>query len=195
MQGHIDAGQFRVEFFRREATVESFHIGLADKPENQPIKGLVRFSNNDYLVFLDILGTAGKPLYVFRSEPPLAQNEIIAVVLFGRTPTELDVDQMQSVDDMRGALADGAVNLLSMYYLATTPVESIGYNPQTKIFSARVRIQDGLSFSVGSYADTQSQVGIKKRLGGGWSVETSGTHDEATNTNRGSAMLKWGKRY
>jgi hypothetical protein len=90
-------------------------------------------------------------------------------------------------------MADSAIGLVTMYYLASTPVESIGYNPETKGFTAKVKLRQGLSLVVGT-GEASQEVGLRKRIGRNWTVETTAiTDDEAG--KKGVAMLRWGKRY
>lgn len=194
-EGKVEISRFGVKAYRREATVESFSMVLAEKKEDQEIKGLIRFPNNDYQIFMDIGGTVAKPTYGFRSIPYLPNRDILAVIIFGRIPDGFDSDNQRSADDAYAAVVSGAVNLASMYYLASSPIESINYNPSDKIFSAKVAVRDGLSVIVGANTEAESQFGVAKRIGGGWTVEASNVHDEDDDSNRGVAMLKWSRRY
>jgi hypothetical protein len=194
--GDIRLAEFSFEALRREGIVEELKVAIAAKAEDQILTGRVRFPADDYVIFMDIFGSAAKPGYRFRSQPPLSEREIIAVILFGDVPESLDADRLSSVDDTQAAIAGGALELASMYYLATTPVESVSYDPATKSVAARVRLGKGLSLKVGRDLDSETQqVGLRQRLGGGWSIETTATHDEVTDADRGVAMLKWSRRY
>jgi hypothetical protein len=119
----------------------------------------------------------------------------LAVLLFGKEPEFLDPDKVQSVENTRAALADGMINLISMYYLASTPVESISYNPVSQSFSAKVNLARGTSLTVGTDPENLGEIGIRRNLGGGWSLETKAAIDEETGTNSGSAMLRWSTSY
>lgn len=193
--GFIAVDNFKVSLLRRQAEVLRFRVALSEDPNDQILDGLVRFDNNDYTIDLKIFGNAAAPKYLFESDPPLSQSDLMAVLLFGKSPDALDSDKLKTVDDTRAAIADGAVNLLSMYYLAATPVESVGYNPQSGVFSAKVNLQKGLSLTVGTDTNAQKEVGLRKRLGAGWSVETTAIRNDDSNAKKGIAMLRWGKRY
>lgn len=71
------------------------------------------------------------------------------MLLFGRKLDALDAGQAASVGSTGAAVADGAVTLASMYLLASTPVESVGYNPVTRVSTAKIRLADGTSLNVG----------------------------------------------
>ncbi|MDA9951765.1 translocation/assembly module TamB, partial [Oligoflexaceae bacterium] len=195
VSGEVRVDNFKVELLRRKAELKYFKLQIAELPEDQTIDGVVVFPNNDYRITLKIFGSAAFPEYTFESEPPLAQDQLMAVLLFGKLPDSLDGDDQKTAEETRAAVADGAVNLLSMYYLAATPIESVGYNPHSGVFSAKVSLQDGLSMTVGTDTENQREVGLRRRLGGGWSVETMAISNEETSSRKGVAMLRWGKRY
>lgn len=126
----------------------------------------------DYTVRIKILGLIESPTVQFESDPPLPQNKILTVLLFGKTLDSLDSDESTSVVRAQAAIADGAVSLASMYLLASTPVESIGYDPGTRVFTAKVKLADGTSLNVGSNLSELERIGIRKRLGHQWAVST-----------------------
>ena len=180
-----------VDFMRRHALVEIFKLNLSQNPDEMPMSGSIKIKNNQYVITIGLLGTLGQPRYYLQSDPPLAEKELLAVLLFGKEPDFLDADKLESVDNTRAALADGMISLISMYYLASSPVESIGYNPLTKVFSASINVAKGVSLVVGTNTQNMKEVGLRKRLGGGWSLETTVTQNEQTGSNQGGAMLRW----
>ncbi len=116
--------------------------------------------------------------------------------MFGGEPAALDTEGQRSVEETRAAMVDGALGLLSMYYLASTPIDSVGYNPYTGVFRARVKLAKGLTLAVGSdLGGAHQTVGIRKRLSENWSFETTAETDEVTNESKGVALFKWGRRY
>lgn len=68
----------------------------------------------DYDITLGLHGTASKPRFTYRSEPPLAEGDIIALLALGRTTSEQTayVQQQQQAGDnpMTDALLGGALN-------------------------------------------------------------------------------------
>lgn len=68
----------------------------------------------DYDITLGLHGTASKPRFTYRSEPPLAEGDIIALLALGRTTNEQTayVQQQQQAGDnpMTDALLGGALN-------------------------------------------------------------------------------------
>src|SRR5690606_11102980 len=124
--------------------------------------------------------TLAKPRLKLYSDPPLPERDIYALLIFGRSPDALDMDQRQSVEEARAAAADGAIGLLSMFYLARTPIESVGYNPQSGQFTAKVDLGRGVSLNVGAGGETEERVGLRKRLGRHWTIETTAVRSKET---------------
>ena len=193
--GEINFSAFRIGILRREIKVENFRIKLQPDPAKQEITGLVQFKTSDFKVYMDIFGTLEKPLYSFRSVPALPEKDILAVVFFGKTLGELDFDQQKSVDQSEAAFASGVIGLISMYYLSSTPIESISYNPLTNTVAAKFAVREGLSLTIGANTESEGQIGLRQSLGRGWSMESTAIHDDASGLNRGVAMLRWALRY
>lgn len=195
MEGTIQVRNFGAELFRRRAYVDHLRLLFSPDTENAEVDGLIIVDTNDYKISVMTLGTTAKPRISLYSDPPLPERDLMAVLLFGRVPEALDSDEALSADDARAAVADGAINLISMYYLASTPVESVGYNPHTGVFSAKVALAKGFSLTLGTNADTESQLGLRKRIGKNWTAETMAVKNEQDDTTKGVAMFTWKKRY
>jgi hypothetical protein len=200
LDGTVDLGGFGLALFRRQAKVERIGLRYTPGHDAAQLDGRVTFKNNDYRIYLSLLGTTQQPKFNLYPEPPLPERDAVAVLLFGRKPELLDEDAQRSSEEARAAMADSAISLISMYYLASTPIESIGYNPHTGVFTAKVKLHEGLSLTLGSDVDATSTVGLRKTIGRNWSVETTAVSDangsdDSSSGNKGVAMLKWGKRY
>jgi hypothetical protein len=193
LAGKIQIRNYPVELFRRKATVENLALMLESPTKLSPIQGSVKISYADYVVTVTLGGTIEKPLVHLTSEPPLPENQLIAVLLFGQPLEELDQEQSDSVGNTRAAFAEGAVGLASLYVLASTPIQSINYDPESRSISAKIRLGDGTSLTLGS--DTGGAlVGLRRRLSSSWSVETDLTN--VLNTGGvASAYLQWSRKY
>ncbi len=193
--GKINVDTFTLELFRREAKVEYFELIAATQKTETEVKGKVNFYYTDYTISLYIDGLADRPRTRLVSDPPLPEKQVVAVLLFGKPMEELDSDQMNSVGNTRSALVDGALTLASMYALASTPVESVGYDPATKVFSAKLRLADGTSFNLKSDTTQVRQLGIRKRLGPNWGIN-SYLEDPFEATKRSlTTLLEWNFLY
>jgi hypothetical protein len=194
--GSIGINQYRVSFLKKKAFVDHIRLILAPDEKQPLLDGLVVFQDPDVKINLKLSGSVDQPFYELESMPPRSPAELLSIVLYGGDPDALDEENLRSVDETRAAMVDGAIGLLSMYYLASTPIDSVGYNPYTGLFRARVRVAQGLSLTVGSdLGGARQSLTLRKRLTENWSFETGAETDEETHQSKGVAMFKWGRRY
>jgi hypothetical protein len=193
LHGRVNILQFPVEAFRRKATLDHFDLLLKSPMGDSPIDGAIHLDYADYTVTVHLEGTSGKPVLHLTSEPPLPENQLFAVLLFGQPIEELDPEQADSVGGARAAVASGAMSLASLYILASTPIQSLDYNPETKTLSAKIRLGDGTSLNLGTAGDSAS-VGLRRRLGANWSIETE-LSNIMEQKGVASAYLQWSRRY
>src|SRR5699024_4562992 len=146
------------------------HFDLTFSPENPyaGIDGLVRVQYTDYTIRMLVLGDTAKPIVKLVSDPPLNPEQITAVLFFGQAPDSLDPDQRESSGNIQSALANRAIGLASLYLLASTPIQSVGYNPTTGTFTAKVKLAQGTSLNLGADARQLDEVSVRKRLGSRW---------------------------
>lgn len=201
-QGLVRIDQFPLKLFNRDAEIERFDIDL--KPERREwgeskgkVKGQLKVTYADYVVRIGVSGAMERPEVELSSDPPLPEDQLYSVLVFGRPLEELEADEGASVGSTRAAVADGAVGFASLYLLASTPVESVGYDPSTGIFSAKIRLGEGTSLNVGGGGDQNTQkIGIKRRLSRHWTVSSDfSTTQTGTTTRSLSAFLEWVNRY
>ncbi len=193
--GLIQIGQTDLNFFKRDAKIQRLKINLENPRSESELNGVVEVALTDYLIRILILGTVEKPQVVFRSEPPLPEEQLMSTLIFGRSFDELDTNNASSVGSFSAALADRAISLASLYLLASTPIESIGYNPQTRAFLAKIRLAKGTSLNLGTEWGKSEQVGVNKKIGKKWFLKTYFENDQETNKQSGGASLNWSKRY
>jgi hypothetical protein len=97
---------------------------------------------------------------------------------------------------VQAAAAGRGLDLASLYLLASTPVESVGYDPQTGAVSARFRIASGTSLNVSkSQQEDMESIGIRKRIGSNWSIVTQQGNPADPTDKSVSALLQWSHRY
>lgn len=191
--GTVQLARFPLQLFRRQAVVEHFRLELRSPSEESPIAGLVSVHYPDYVIKVQILGTLGHPRLRLESDPPVAEENLLAVLLFGREINELDPGQTQSVGSAQAALTEGAFNLASLYVLASTPVQSVNYNPTSGLFSVSVRLAEGTLLDIG--AGRMETFGIQQRLSPHWSIRTEVQEPTETTARTASAFLEWHYRY
>ncbi|MBF0104393.1 MAG: translocation/assembly module TamB domain-containing protein [Deltaproteobacteria bacterium] len=197
VSGKISVLKFPAVFFRRRATVDHLDLVLHEDHSLVELDGQVTVQYADYTIFIKLMGTVERPSLIFNSSPPLSKENIMSVLLYGEPYDELDFDQSASVNDAYTAMADKAISLFSLFALASTPIQRIGYNPLTKEFSAKFKLGKGTSLNLNK-SDTKQQIGLQKRLGKGWLIRTlyEDTKDKTgQGKNNGTALIEWNKRY
>ncbi len=196
--GTLSVASFPVEILRRKATVRYFKIELSENAKAPPIRGEVDVRYAEYELTVRINGTTEQPHLSIESDPPLTEEDAYSVLVFGRPLTELSPSDGDTVANLRAAVSNRAVGLASMYLLATTPIESVTYDPTANVFNARIRIADGTSLNVGSDWRSVTQLGVKRKLSPSWILNTfidnpfGGTTQQQRSV---SSFLEWSKRY
>jgi hypothetical protein len=192
--GSIEIQEFPVDLFRRHATLKFFNIRMKENGDDL-IQGRIEVKYTDYLIRVNVDGTFKEPVVRFESVPPLSQSEIISVLLFGRKLDDSNTDQSSSVASTQAALADRALALSSMYILAATPVESVGYNSQSQTFTAKIHLAEGTSLNVGAGESGVKEVGVNRHLGGPWYIYTYLRNPSTSVSRSTAAFLEWVLRY
>jgi len=132
---------------------------------------------------------------ILQSEPPLPQEQLMAALLYGQPLDSLDPESQSSVGNAQAALADGVLNLASIFALASTPIQSVGYDPQKGVATMKVRIAEGTSLNLGASSSEIQEIGVRKKIGSHWSVSTQVENDPITSDRTVSAFLEWALRY
>lgn len=191
--GNVVFGQTPIDIFKRNALVDQFRIDFLPTGEAR-MNGTARVSYLDYNIFIVLIGTTREPKLRFASDPPLDDDQILAVLLFGRELGEIDDDQRTSVASLKAAFADAALGLSSLYLLANTPVESIGYDSERELVTAKVGIGGGASIEFGAGSDA-SAVGFRKRLSREFVFRSDVESLSTTGKKTVSALIEWVKRF
>lgn len=195
VRGSLRIASVDVELFRRQANLHHLHFRFMPRLDESEVNGQLRVVYADYTVNISILGQLGAPEIKYSSMPPLPEKDVMSVLLFGRKLDSLDAVESSSVGSARSAIADGAISLASMYLLASTPVESIGYDPATGVFDAKLRLTDGTSLDIGTDARTVQRVGVRKRLARNWYVTTFVQNPFEPLRQTLSTFLEWSVGY
>ncbi|HKX12533.1 MAG TPA: translocation/assembly module TamB domain-containing protein [bacterium] len=195
LDGTVKIGKTPLSILRRNVSIQEFTITLAEPTDFSQINGTIRVDYSNYDIDLLILGTMKRPRVVFQSNPPLSQEEIISVLIYGEPYDALDTSQSNSVGNVASAVADRALRLSSLFLLASTPVESVGYDPASGYVSARFRLGGDTSLEVGTQEGHTQKVGLRKNIGGNWIMNTYIENDSDEGSQRGGAFLDWYKRY
>ncbi len=194
ISGKISIQKFPVTLFKREATIEYLDMTLRTPTETSGIDGRVEVPFPDLTAIVELVGTIEEPSITLASNPPMSQGDIISMLLYGEPMDALDSDNADSAGDMNAALANNAIAITSFFLLASTPIQSIGYNPDTGVFSARVKLAEKTTLKVGS-SDNEREAKIRQRLGKGFSITTGWEKAEDDDDGSVSAYIEWSKRY
>jgi len=193
LAGTIQASSFHAEVFRRNAIVD--HMRLLRRPDSRSgeIDGLILYDAHEAQVRIRLLGTTEKPHVVLESDPPMNESEILGLLLYGKSPNELDPDQQSTVANTQTAIADRAFGLASLYLFASTPIEYVGFDPASRTYTMKFRIPGGASLELGSSLEASRTVQVRKRIASHFAIQAQGR-----NTPEGNSVgtfLEWFNRY
>lgn len=174
--GEIDDGFLKIlplktTLFKRPIRIRKLIISF-HAPLEPVIESTVQFPLPEYKITLKLEGPVSSPRYAFSSKPPLPQNDIFAVLLFGRPLSELNSDDKSAAQQTNKLLAQGILSLSVLYFLAGSPVEYIGYDPETGRATAQFGIDGKTSLNIGAGKGSRS-TGVRRSLGKGWYLDTS----------------------
>src|SRR3989339_1095831 len=106
MLGTTGVRPFRAKIFRRIAAIDHIRLsGRAGSPI-MDLDGLIVYKAAEAQIFIRLHGTAQKPKVNFESEPPMSQGDIMAMLLFGKSPGKLDSDQQSSAANVQTAVSN-----------------------------------------------------------------------------------------
>lgn len=193
-QGTASLLKYPFEIFKKEATVERIDVIFHPNSKTPELSGKVTYKNPEVDIDILLLGSTAKPRIEFESDPPLNRQQIISVLLFNKSLDELNEEEVSSTTNISHAMSDGAFGLFSLIFLSSTPIQSIGYDPVSQNYTARVKIDDSTTLSIGSNFEERRQFTVRRRLGGPWSVRTElrQTEDQPDVV---LTLLEWLKRF
>ncbi len=176
-EGKIDTGfiqtlPLKTEIFRRKVSINSVRINFHE-PVEPDLKAVVDFLLPEYTITLNLEGPLSKPRTAFSSKPPLPEDDIIAVLLFGRPLEDLDAEDKTASKTTSQIISQGLLSLSVLYFFAGSPIQSIGYDPATKEVSAQVGLGRRNSLRVSSEGKGVSGAGLRHSLGKGWYIDSS----------------------
>lgn len=193
--GTIGLDSFSINLFRKKGLVKEFKMALKDPFKRSLVSGEFQVQADEYLVNILMKGTVEHPNMWFESKPPLSEENIIAVLMYGEPFDDLDEGKALSIGNMRAAMANKALALATFFIFASSPIQSVAYDPETNAIAAKIRLGEKTSLTVGSTGEERRGVGIRHRLGKGWFINTTVNEDREEATTSGSALIEWHKRY
>jgi TamB, inner membrane protein subunit of TAM complex len=170
--GFVKILPLKTSVFKRPIRVQYVDLKFSQTTETL-IDAIIKFPLPEYKITLKLEGPVSKPRYAFESDPPLPQNDIYAVLLFGRPLADLDPDDKNSAAKTNQLLSQGILSLSVLYFLAGSPVEYVGYDPNSKNATAQFGLGKKSSLRVGGGSEGVNSTAIRRSLGKGWYLDTS----------------------
>ncbi len=197
LSGKINIDPFDLEIFHQKGHID--HITLTPTPGNpsMALDGKIVYKREDVTVNILLVGSTDKPTVTFESDPPMTQNEIVALLLYGKSPTELTSDEQASAGTASQAFTDGAFGLASLYLFASTPIDSVGYDPATQSYQVKFKLPGGATLGLGSNLQESNTLTLRKRVAKNVEVETQlrQTQQQAQKRDAVTTFLQWFRRY
>jgi len=193
--GQIQVEKTRLEIFHQIAEVEYVKLIKHSDSKFTGLTGLITYKRPEVLVKIILAGTLEKPTVNFESEPPLKKDQIIALLLFGKSPSQLDSDQQATVGQIGPALASGSFGLASLYLLGSTPIDYVGYDPATQSYAIRFRLPHGATLQVGSDLSESATLSLRKRLSPHWMIETEFKRELEAQQSRITTFIDWFRQF
>lgn len=181
--GWIQALPLTTTVFKRKIIVHSLRI-VFNAPLEPEIIATIEFQLPEYNITLQLEGPTSKPRQAFSSQPPLPVDDIYAVLLFGRPLSGLDPDDKTAAQKSNQIISQGVLSLAVLYYFAGSPIESIGYDPESNEVSAQIGLGAKNSLRVGGSGSGLNSAGVRRALGKGWYIDSS--VERTTNKNGAS---------
>lgn len=179
--GFVKVLPLKTKVFKRPIQIPSMRVNF-NAPAEPVLVGQVLFPLPEYKITMDLEGPISQPRYAFSSKPPLSRNDIYSVLLFGRPLDDLDPDDKRSASQTNQILAQGIMSLSVLYFLAGSPVEYIGYDPNSKSATAQFRLGSKSSLRVGGDSEGLNSTGVRQTIGKGWYIDTSATSTQKSAT-------------
>lgn len=171
-EGFIQTFSLTTTIFKRKIVIPSLRL-VFKAPLEPQIIAVVEFHLPEYKVTLELEGPLSNPRQAFSSVPPLPLDDIYAVILFGRPLSGLDPDDRTAAKKSNQLLSQGILSLAVLYYFAGSPVESIGYDPDSNEVSAQIGLGSKNSLRVGGSGTGLNSAGVRRSLGKGWYIDSS----------------------
>ena len=194
LTGGFDIQPFQIHYLRQSATVQKLQVHWTEDTDTPTIHGRLAMDRLNHKIFADLEETPDATTISLSSEPPLAQEDIISLLLFNQLSNQLDASDSQSAQSTQSAITSRALGIFSLFALSSTPIESINYDPTTQTYSARVKLTGGVTAEVGSNWDKAQVYGLRKSIGKDWILSTT-VRSEEGNRPVNESFLDWYRRF
>lgn len=188
--GFVNLLPLETTVFKRPVHVKKLVVTF-NRPEEPVIDARIVFPLPEYKITMNLEGPVSGPRYSFKSDPPLPQNDIYAVLLFGRPMADLNPDDKTAASKTNQILANGVLSLSVLYFLSGSPVEYVGFDPNSGTATAQFGLTKKTSLRVGGGQEGMNSTGLRHSLGKGWYIDTSvqDTQERATSDDNNYGVL------
>lgn len=187
-KGFLSMLPLKTTVFRRPIHVKNARIDF-NHPQEAVLRSILVFPLPEYKITLTLEGPVSKPRYHFKSDPPLSQNDIYSVLLFGRPMNDLDQNDKTNAQKTNQILAQGILSLSVLYFFAGSPVEYVGFNPETKKATAQIGLNSKTSLNIGRDQEGVNSSGIRRSLGKGWYLDTTMQSPSSSSSQKNYGVL------
>lgn len=158
-----------------------------------------------YDVFVRFKGRAKDPRFTFISSPALSEEEVIALILFGRKSAVTSLGQLFDISSSLSSLSSaGQKKNFFTTFRQTLGIDALELKPQNETspskspqaLSIRKRLTDDVdlvleqTFNDSEESSKSSKASIEKKIDDQWSIAVDASTDKS-----GSIGLNWVKRY
>jgi autotransporter translocation and assembly factor TamB len=194
LTGAIDTTSGSYRFQGRLFAIEQARVNFTGRPDFDPtldVRAMHRVRN--ILVYALVTGRASAPIVRLTSDPPYPQDDVLALLLFGRTRDELG---QQQAGALQAALAPGAGAAVFEKIGIESPVDEFDVESDEEsgdpvIGVGRYLTQDiFVRYGQAIGPEAESSVRVNWRFHPHWSVET-----EIKSSGDSSADLIWNYDY
>ena len=172
LTGFIRSVRGSYNYFGRDFNIDSGEIRFTGAPGSTPLLNIeASYRRDPTVVYLDITGTAEKPELKLRSSPPLSEQDIMSVIVFGQPLNELrSKTGGQSTNQASMQAAGGVLGSYLSKSLRKTGLEELNFD----VLNIQPT-QEGSQLTVGRYLTRKLFVSYGQAIRG--SAEKSITAD------------------
>ena len=181
VNGAIDTqrGSYRIR--GKTFTVERAHVAFTGRPDLDPdldVRAMHRVRN--IRVYALVRGRASSPQIQLSSDPPYPQDDVLALLLFGKTRDELGQQQAGELQaTLAGTASAAALESVTQKLGFDIPIDTLevedSYSKDTTTVGVGGYVTEDVfvRYGRGFGADSESNVRVDWRFRKRWSVETS----------------------
>ncbi len=188
-RGFVSMLPLKTTVFKRPVRVKELHVKF-NHPLEPVINATVLFPLPEYKITLTLEGPLSGPKHSFVSDPPLPQNDIYAVLLFGRPMADLEADDKTAASRTNKILSQGILSLSVLYFFAGSSIEYVGFDPDSQNATAQIGLGGKNSLRIGGNEQGVNSTAVRRSLGKGWYLDTSVQNNSSSGNKNYGVLLE-----